>query len=115
MIKIKGTPITTPKKCSVGVYDVSSAAARNAAGDTVIDRVAVKRKIDMEWGPLTNAQISTLLSAVADQYFDVEYPDPVTGAARTIVCYVSERNAPVYKYSGTTPTWESLKLTLIER
>jgi hypothetical protein len=115
MIDINGTTIATPKKCSIGVFDISSAAARNAAGDTVIDRVAVKRKLDLEWGPLTNAAISVLLTAVAAQYFSVAYPDPVTGAAKTIVCYVSERTAPILKYTGATPMWESLKMTLTER
>lgn len=99
----------------VGIYDVSSAADRNAQGTIVIDRVAVKRKLEMEWGALTNAQISTLLSAVTSVFFNVTYPDPQTGANKTISCYVGDRTAPVYREISGVPLWEGLKMNFIEQ
>ena len=58
MIKVNGTLIKTPpSKVSIGIYDVSKTADRNAEGTILIDRVAVKRKVEMEWGALTNSQI----------------------------------------------------------
>jgi hypothetical protein len=114
MIKINGVDISTPSKVSVGIYDVSKSADRNAAGDILIDRVAVKRKLECEWPALTNSAMSTLLSAVTDVFFTVTYPDPLTGTDKTITCYVGDRTAPVYKYNGT-PLWEGLRMNFIEK
>ncbi len=114
MISVNGTPIATPSRMSVGIYDVSKSADRNAQGDILIDRVAVKRKLEMEWSALTNAEISSLLSAVTNVFFSVTFPDPQTGGNKTIICYVGDRTAPVYKYNGT-PLWEGLKMNFIEK
>ena len=115
MIKVGGNTIKTPKKLSVGIYDVSSTADRNAQGLIVIDRVATKRKIEMEWGALTNAEISALLSAVTAIFFTVTFPDPQIGAANTITCYVGDRTAPVYREISGVPLWEGLKMNFIEQ
>ena len=115
MITINGTVITTPQTCTIGIYDIGSTAERNANGDTLIDRVAVKRELDMSWGALSNSACSAILTAVSGIFFTVVYPDPQEGAAKTIVCFVSERTSPMLKYTGTTPYWEGLKLTLFER
>mgnify|MGYP000863299845 FL=1 len=115
MIKVNGTTIATPQKLSVGIYDVSKNADRNAKGTILIDRVAVKRKLEMEWGALTNAQISTLLSAVTSVFFNVTYPDPQTGADRTISCYVGDRTAPMLMYQNNIPMWEGLKMNFIQK
>lgn len=116
-IRVNSVDIKTPQKCSVGIYDVAAKADRNAQGDILIDRVAVKRKLEMEWGAMTDAEISTLLSAVTDVFFDVTYPDPVTAAYKTIICYVGDRTAPVLKFdTGTSqPYWEGLKMNFIEK
>lgn len=115
MIKVNGTTIKTPQKLSVGIYDVSKNADRNAQGTILIDRVAVKRKLEMEWGALTNAQISALLSAVTAVFFSVTYPDPQTGGDITITCYVGDRTAPVHRMIDGVPMWEGLKMNFIER
>ena len=114
MLKVNGTTIKTPKRMSVGIYDVSKSADRNAQGDILIDRVAVKRKVECEWGALTNAEMSALLSACTAVFFSVTFPDPQTGGNKTITCYVGDRTAPVYKYNGT-PLWEGLKMNFIEK
>ena len=114
MLKVNGTTIKTPKRMSVGIYDVSKSADRNAQGDILIDRVAVKRKVECEWGALTNAEMSALLSACTAVFFSVTFPDPQTGGDKTITCYVGDRTAPVYKYNGT-PLWEGLRMNFIEK
>lgn len=115
MIKVNGSAISTPSKLSVGIYDVSKNADRNAEGTILIDRVAVKRKLEMEWGPLTNSQISALLSKVTDVFFSVTYPDPQTGGNKTITCYVGDRSVPMLMYQNGIPMWEGLKMNFIEK
>jgi hypothetical protein len=114
VLYIKSAYVKTPKKLTVGIYDVAKNADRNAAGEILIDRVAVKRKIECEWGALTNSEISTILGSVTDVFFTVKYPDPLTGTEKTITAYVGDRTAPIYKDSGT-PLWEGLTMNLIEK
>lgn len=115
MIIVNGVTIKTPQRLSVGIYDVSSNADRNAQGTIVIDRVAVKRKLEMEWGALSNAEISAILSAVTAVFFSVTYPDPQTGGNKTITCYVGDRSAPMARYKAGGIVWEGLKMNFIER
>lgn len=115
MIKINGVTIKTPQSCTIGIEDIAAKSDRNALGEILIDRIAVKRRFDMEWGALTNAEISSILTAVQSVFFEVEYPDPQTGTTRTIIAYLDSRDAPILKYSGSTPFWEGLSLTLVER
>ena len=115
MITVGGKPIKSPQRLAVGIYDVSSNADRNAQGTIVIDRVATKRKLEMEWGALTNTEISAILSAVTDVFFTVSYPDPQTGASKTITCYVGDRTAPMARYVSGAILWEGLKMNFIEQ
>lgn len=115
MITVNGITIKTPQTLAVGIYDVAKNADRNAEGTILIDRVAVKRKLEMEWPALTNAEMSTLLSAVTDVFFSVTYLDPQTGANKTITCYVGDRTAPMLMLRSGVPLWEGLKMNFIEQ
>lgn len=115
MISINGTPVKTPQRCSVGLDEITSGDVRNALGDMLIDRVAVKRRIEVEWGALSNAECSAILTAVKAIFFRVEYPDPEEGIDKTIVCSVANRVSPMYVYTNGVPYWEGLSMTLLER
>lgn len=115
MININGTPVKTPQRCAIGITEISSGEIRNALGDALIDRVAVKRRLDLEWGALSNAECSAILSAVKPIFFRVEYPDPEEGIDKTIVCHVTDRESPMLMYQGGVPYWEGLRMTLLER
>lgn len=115
MIFVNDVKIKTPKRMVVGIYDVSKNADRNAAGEIIIDRVATKRKLEMEWGLLHNDEIKTLLSAVTDVFFKVKYNDPQTGAQKEIQCYAGDRSAPVQRFVMGIPVWEGLKMNFIEK
>ena len=114
MIKINDVPIKTPQQFRVAIVPIE-AVSQNALGETLIDRVAVKREIPMEYGALTNTEISAILTAVSGVFFSVDYPDPMTGAERTMVARVKECSAPMYNYLSSTPFWEGLSLTLVEK
>lgn len=115
MIKINGVVIKTPQSCPIGIDDIGPPPERNARGSALIDRVATKRKLELSWGALSNAECSAILTAVKSVFFTVEYPDPETGAEKLIVCSASDKSAPMLKYTGTTPYWEGLQMILLER
>ena len=116
ILLVNGAEVASPSVMRVSVYDVSGAADRNANGNAVIDRVAVKRKLELEWAHLSAAQLSTMLGAVGDQvFFEATYPDPLTGAARTMICYAGERAAAVLRVEDGQPVWKDLAMEWIER
>ncbi len=117
MLKINNTPVKSPSVFQVDIYDLDSPdTARNTLGEMLRDRIAVKRKLICEWPPLTMAEISPILSAVKDVYFEVTYPDPVTGnLAETKTFYVGDRQMPLWKKKGDEYTWEGLKMNFIEK
>ena len=76
---INGVAVKPPKSFQVGIQDIDGETGRNANGDMVRDRITTKRKLDCEWGMLTQGEMSQLLNAVAPEFFEVSYPDPING------------------------------------
>ena len=69
MIKINGVAIATPKIYEATVSDLDGESNRNAAGQLIRDRIAVKRKLNLEWGPLSQSEIAPILNAVSGVFF----------------------------------------------
>ena len=116
MISINGVAIATPKTFEATVTDLDGESNRNANGELIRDRIAVKRKLNLEWGPLTQAETQTLLSAVSSVFFTVTFPDPQSGMI-TKTMYVGDRTAPAYFYDEKDKEvkWQGLKMNFIEK
>lgn len=113
MLKINGVAIKTPSACQIDISDIDGETNRNARGEMVRDRIAVKRKLNLEWNALNDNEIKTLLNAVKDTFFTVEYPDPMIGGLTTKTFYVGDRNAPMYSYK--LKIWEGLTMNFVEK
>lgn len=117
MLKINGVNIVTPATFKVDIFDLDAESARNTKGQLIRDRVTVKRKLSCEWSPLTMAEISVLLQAVQNVFFDVTYPDPMSGnLTETKTFYVGDRTMPLLRtdYQGQY-LWEGLSMNFIEQ
>ncbi|WP_294186341.1 DUF6711 family protein [uncultured Clostridium sp.] len=114
MISINGVQIATPKTYEVTVSDLDGESNRNAKGELIRDRIAVKRKLNLEWRPLTQTEIQTLLNSVSDVFFTVTFPDPELGMI-TKTMYVGDRTAPAYQYVNGEVKWQGLKMNFIEK
>lgn len=114
MLIINGAVVPTPKAMSISINDIDAETGRNANGTIVRDRVAVKRKIECEWGMLTQDEMQTLLNAVTPVFFSVKYIDPQSGTT-TKTMYVGDRTAPVYNFNNKFKPWSSLKMNFIEK
>lgn len=114
MLKIGGVAIATPKTFEVSINDLDGESNRNANGELIRDRVAVKRKINLEWPPLTQKEIQTLLNAVSSVFFTVTFPDPMSGTISKTM-YVGDRTAPAYQYVNGQVKWNGLKMNFIEK
>lgn len=114
MLILNGVVVPTPKSMSISINDIDAETGRNANGTIVRDRVAVKRKIECEWGMLTQEEMQTLLNAVTPVFFSVKYIDPQIGET-TKTMYVGDRTAPVYNFNSKFKLWSSLKMNFIEK
>lgn len=114
-LSVNGVSLKTPKTFSVGIQAVDGDSGRNAKGDMVRDYITTKRKLDIEWGPLTDSEISTILKAVSGVFFSVTYPDPMEGKMLTKTFYVGDRTSPTYSWNDKLPKWEKLSMSFIEQ
>lgn len=96
--------------------DAEDGSGRNQNGDAMRDRVNVKIKLTCVWPPLSTSEMSALLEAVGDVFFDLEHPDARTGARKTTRVYVGDRSAPLYRYNSESDwLWENVSMNFIEK
>lgn len=115
MLKINNVSITSPSVFQVDIQDIDGESNRNAKGELLRDRIAVKRKLNCEWPPLTAEESSTLLNAVSGVFFNVYYPDPMTGNFETKTMYVGDRSVPALYIKDGKVLWKGLKMNFIEK
>lgn len=111
---INGVTVVTPKSMQITISDIDGETGRNANGTMIRDRITTKRKLDCEWGMLTQNEISQLLNAVNPVFFTVSYLDPQRGRS-TGTFYVGDRSSPVYTLTNQFKPWSGLKMNFIER
>ena len=116
-LKINGVTIKAPKSFEFAVMDLDGQTERTASGRMKRDRIATKRKLELEWGHLSDSEISAILSAVSPVFFQVTYPDALTGNQQTRTFYVGDRTAPSYSWSSALQNakWEGLKMSFVEQ
>lgn len=114
MIKIDGVVIPTPSDYVVGIMDISK-AERNANGTMVIDRIATKRKIEMNWRYLAKNELSNLFKAVSPIFFMVEYIDPVDDEIKTGYFYAGDRKSGALDYINGKIRYKDITVNVIER
>lgn len=117
LLTINGVVMKTPSKMEVNLNDIDGQTTRNANGVLMRDRIATKRKIELSFPPLTQSEISALLTAVSNEFFQVTYQDPLLGMT-TKTFYVGDRNAPMFRFGqggASEILWENLKMNFIEQ
>ena len=115
-IKINNVEIPSPSSFQVTVADIDGDnTARTADGGLNRDRIAVKRKIEMDYGIVDWATASAVLTAVSGVFFEINYPDPQTGTYATITAYVSDRPCVAAIAKGDAIMWSGLKFSIVER
>ena len=113
------TEVADPMSLQWTLSDLDSedGSGRNQMGETFRDRIAQKRELSCSWGALEGTDMSSLLSCINDNFFEVEYPDALTGARKTGTFYVSSKQAPMYSYDAAAGKWlwNGMSATLTER
>lgn len=115
---INGVQIKAPKSFNFGVMDLDGESTRNARGKMTRDIIRKGiRKIELEWGPLSDGEIAMILQNVTGTFFSVTYPDALTGGQRTGTFYVGDRSAPSYSWNDKYKSmkWNGLTMNFIEQ
>ena len=115
MYKVNGVAMPTPKSFNVNISDLDGESNRNANGDLMRDRIATKRKLEIEYPPLDPSDISLILKAISPVFISVEYPDPQEGRFITKTMYAGDKSSPMYSIINGQPKWSGLKFNLIEK
>ncbi len=119
ILKINGIWIQDPSSMEYQRYDLDSeeGSGRNQKGLMFRDRVAVKRKLVCKFPPMFENEASALMKAVADQFFEVEFPDPYENKRVTMTAYAGDRTVPLYTYNYEKGMYlcENVAFNIIER
>lgn len=112
-LKINGVEMPTPLPYKAIISDLDSdKSSRNTKGRLYRDRIATKRKIELEWGILTDEECKKVLNAVAPQEITVEFIDPQKGIVNCTM-YAGDRSPEIIQTSSGI-LWRGLKFSLIE-
>ena len=75
---------------------VSDGENRNANGDTVIDIINKKTKLQITFRPMESEDMTKLLAAIEDYVIDVTYRDSKTNSDKTITCFTDTPEPDYY-------------------
>jgi hypothetical protein len=118
MIKVNGSDLAKlPIEFTVEIMDIDdgTTTARTADGMLHRDRIAVKRKLNLTWSAMDWNTLSKLLESVSNVFFEVTYPDPLTGGIETRTFYVGNRSTPMAFCKNNEMVWSGLSMNWIER
>ena len=116
MIKVDGVSLPCPSSYEWGLQDVS-AGESGRTDDALMhkNRVAQKRKLQLEWVGKSWEETAQIMQAVNPEYISVRYPDMMSGTYQTRTFYVGDRTAPVKFWWTGTKMIEKISLDFIER
>lgn len=118
ILKINGAELPVyPSKFVASSFDLDNGETTQRTIDGTLnrDRIAIKSQVEMEFGILKWDEVSTILAAVSDVFFNFYYPDPVAGGYVERVMYVGNRSTPIALFQGGQAYWSGLKLTFTEK
>ena len=117
ILKVNGVFIQDPSSMEYQRYDLDSeeGSGRNQMGQMLRDRVATKVKLVCKFPPLRTDEISTLMKAIDDVFFTLEYPDAYSGRREAKTFYAGDRTAPVYTIQNGIVLYEGFNVNFIER
>ena len=114
ILAINGTDMPTPSAMEISCEPVGKEEI-NAAGNAVMDRLGMKRKIKCVWAYLTAENAAILLSAAQSENWNtLTYHDPANGSQQGTF-RVEKSTAPVFRALGGTTEYRNVTIQFKER
>lgn len=97
--------------------DIDAAGSGRDTQDGLMHRarVAIKARLDCTCKPLTETELSTVLSVINPEWLQVQYTDPITNTLVTKKMYSNNIPATFQLMRGTTQLWAGVTFPLIEQ
>ena len=93
---------------------VSDDSGRNANGDTVIDVINKKVKLQTVFRPMEDEDMAKLLAAIDNYVIDVTYRDSKTNSNKTITCYTGTPEPDYYFIHDNRVLYKEMSLNFIQ-
>lgn len=116
LITLDGVTITNPGEIKLGKFNLTK-SGRTASGLMVMEIIATKRKVDLSWSKLSDADLKTILDLLdTGAFHTLTYPDPQgPGGQRTVTAYVGDIETGLWHTVAGVRYWDGVKIPLIER
>lgn len=89
-------------------------AQTNAAGDTVVDYINTKRKIEVGFIPLNASSMATLQNYLGNFSLAITVLNPQTNKEETIYTFIPENGVEYYTIQADKTLFKAFKATFIE-
>jgi hypothetical protein len=117
ILTINGAAMPSPSGLEIAYKSIGKAET-SASGETVMDRIALKRTITANFSYLTQEGAKALSQAVMQNanFFDLTFYDPMTGTELTGIFRATECRLSPYRYAEGVPVGHREgKITMEER
>lgn len=117
MLKINNTVLPTPANV---VYSENKIWSQNTGrldnGFFVGDLIAIKRKYEITFPPLTESQLATVRTAFNDEFAQVTITDMGSGTDAVLSsCYFGDLNVEAYSWHNGIKYAKNATISIIER
>lgn len=114
ILSINGTDMPSPSAMEVR-YEPVGKTETNAAGNTVMDRLGMKRLLKITWNHLSAEDAAILLTAAqSENWNELEFYDPAEGRQQGV--FRAERtSAPVHRVVNDVPEYRGVQIEFRER
>ena len=93
---------------------VSDDSGRNANGDTVIDVINKKVKLQVVFRYMTDTEMANLLASIENYVVSVTYRDAKTNSNKTITCYTGTPEPDYYCILDGKVIYKEMSLNFIQ-
>lgn len=118
---VNGTQLPTPKLEGLVITSNKIWSANTGRLETTGEMagtiVAIKRKVEIKWPPLTMAEVATIETAVSNKntpFSTLRYTD-MTGTTKTVTVYFGDPSYTIHSYSQGNQRIENVAVSAIEK
>lgn len=122
MIRINGVEVVEPSQFSLDYEEITdpNSSIRSLDGTYSKDIVATKRKLKMSWDALLWSEVAEIMTNVSQPFFEVTYPDSISGEMETRTFFIESRSTPVAfmqedENGINTYYWQGVSIAMTER
>ena len=117
VLTINGQVMPTPSTMTWDIQSFDLDSGRGVDGTMQRSVICQKEKLNLTWrsGALSMAEVSMLLNAVKEPFFQVMFFSPLANAMVTKTMYVGDRSTNFYSIIDGKPVIDTISFNLIER